>query len=82
VGKVVSITCPESVSVDLGIQHAMHMHLIVLCGLTGCTVSFPHYIINGTILGKKVKKAIQLQAWTGPKGFRRLKLPDFKTVGT
>jgi hypothetical protein len=27
-------------------------------------------------------KAIQLQALTGPKGSRRLRLPDFKTIGT
>jgi hypothetical protein len=27
-------------------------------------------------------KAIPLPAWTGPEGSRRLKLPDFKTVGT
>jgi hypothetical protein len=27
-------------------------------------------------------KAIPLQAWTGPEGSRRLKLPDFKTFGT
>jgi len=27
-------------------------------------------------------KAVPLQAWTGPEGSRRLKLPDFKTVGT
>jgi hypothetical protein len=26
--------------------------------------------------------AIPLQAWTGPWGSRRLRLPDFKTVGT
>jgi len=26
--------------------------------------------------------AIPLQAWTGPEGFRRLRLPDFKTIGT
>jgi len=25
---------------------------------------------------------IQLQAWTGPEGSRRLRFPDFKTVGT
>jgi hypothetical protein len=24
-------------------------------------------------------KSIPLQAWTGPEGFRRLRLPDFKT---
>jgi len=27
-------------------------------------------------------KAIPLQAWTAPEGSRRLKLPDFKTIGT
>ena len=26
--------------------------------------------------------AIPLQAWTGPEGFRRLRLLDFKTIGT
>jgi hypothetical protein len=31
----------------------------------------------------KVKsKAIPLQALTGPEGSRRLRLPDFKTIGT
>jgi len=28
---------------------------------------------------KKKDKAIPLQAWTGPKGSSRLRLPDFKT---
>ena len=27
-------------------------------------------------------KAIPLWAWTGPEGSRRLRLPDFKTIGT
>jgi len=27
-------------------------------------------------------KAIPLQDWTGPEGSGRLRLPDFKTVGT
>jgi hypothetical protein len=27
-------------------------------------------------------KTISLQAWTGPEGSRRLRLPDFKTIGT
>ena len=27
-------------------------------------------------------KTIPLQAWTGPKGSRRLRLPDFMTIGT
>jgi hypothetical protein len=31
--------------------------------------------------GKKVE-SIPLQAWTGPEGYRRLRLPDFKTIVT
>jgi hypothetical protein len=27
-------------------------------------------------------KAIPLKAWTGHEGSRRLRLPDFKTIGT
>jgi hypothetical protein len=27
-------------------------------------------------------KVIPLEAWTGPKGSRRLRIPDFKTIGT
>ena len=27
-------------------------------------------------------RAIPLQAWTGPEGSRRLRLPDFKTIDT
>jgi len=27
-------------------------------------------------------KAIPLQAWTGPEGSRKLRFPDFKTIGT
>jgi len=43
-------------------------------------------IIEKTILDMaqllRKLKAIPLQAWTGPKGSRRLRLPDFKTIGT
>jgi len=27
-------------------------------------------------------KAIPVKAWTGPEGFRRLKLPHFMAIGT
>jgi len=27
-------------------------------------------------------KATPLQFWTDPEGYRRLRLPDFKTIGT
>ena len=45
-----------------------------------------HWALNSDSKGlMKIQgkgKAIPLQAWTGPEGSRRLKLPDFKTVGT
>jgi len=36
-----------------------------------------------TVISVKGKgKAIPLQAWTGLEGSRRMRLPDFKTIGT
>ena len=37
------------------------------------------YVYEGK---SKAGKAIPLQAWTGPEGSRRLRLPDFKTTDT
>ena len=42
------------VFVALGTQDAMRMSQSVVCGLSGCTVFFPHYFIKGTILEKKI----------------------------
>jgi hypothetical protein len=42
------------VFVALVIQHAMRLRHIVICGLPGFANCFPHYLINGTIFGKKV----------------------------
>jgi hypothetical protein len=36
--------------------------------------------VKGKDKGKS--KAIPLQAWTGPDVSRKLRLPDFKTIGT
>jgi len=36
-----------------------------------------HYIK----ISKGKSKAIPLQAWRGPEGSRKLRLPDFKTIG-
>jgi hypothetical protein len=37
---------------------------------------------TSSVLWKGKGKAIPLQAWTGSEGYRRLRLPDFKTIGT
>jgi hypothetical protein len=42
-------------------------------------------MLESTLGPKHVKgkgKAIPLQAWTGPEVSRRLRLPDFKAIGT
>ena len=44
-------------------------------------VNFNEKFLMLKYLGCKAK-AIPLQAWTGPEGSRRLRLPDFKTIGT
>jgi len=38
--------------------------------------------IISSLINKGKGKALPLQAWTGPEGSRRLRLPDFKTIGT
>jgi hypothetical protein len=47
---------------------------IKIINLILCSDYLPHFITEG--------KAIPLQTWTGPEGSRRLRLPDFKTIGT
>jgi len=39
-------------------------------------------MIKYIVIGKGKGKEIPLQAWTGPEGSRKLRLPDFKTIGT
>jgi hypothetical protein len=38
--------------------------------------------INSCEKGKGKGKTIPLQAWTAPEGSRRLRIPDYKTIGT
>jgi hypothetical protein len=44
----------------------------------------PHLVLGllWQIIRVSKGKAISLQAWTGLEGSRRLRLPDFKTIGT
>jgi len=37
---------------------------------------------NSSICTHAKGKEISLQTWTGPEGFRRMRLPYFKTIGT
>ena len=39
-GKHLSITYSECVFVALGVQRAMHMRRIAICGQAGCTIFF------------------------------------------
>jgi len=41
------------VSVNLGIRHAESLRHITICGLSGSTIFFTHYLTNGTIFEEK-----------------------------
>jgi hypothetical protein len=55
---------------------------IVICGLPGSTNIL--HIISQTERffkeGKNKGKAVPLQVWSGPEGFRKLRFPDFVTT--
>jgi hypothetical protein len=55
----------------LGIHHKGLKKKMNFCRIIQCSAQH-----------KNCKKAIPLQAWTGPEGSRRLRLPDLKTIGT
>ena len=70
-------------------------HLSMLCGQPSVLFSevkmlkvlhyhtmYPLYVNIRIPFIKGKGKAIPLQAWAGPEGSRRLRLPDFKTIGT
>jgi hypothetical protein len=46
----------------------------------GYFILSPMYLYNSKGNGKG--KAIPLQSWTDPEGSRRVRFPDFKTIGT
>jgi hypothetical protein len=50
------------------------MSFYLLCAETSVT---SEYIAKNKKKGKGKGKVVPLQAWTGPEGSRRLRLPDF-----
>jgi len=75
----------QSYSFTFGVlQHCNSQSVLPLCCLM-ITVQYrqssPSSQQNWLIWHSKVK-ATPLQAWTGPTSSRRLRLPDFKTIGT
>jgi hypothetical protein len=53
--KSINIAYSGCVFVALGILHTKRMRHIFICGLFGSAAFFPpHYLINGTIFGKKL----------------------------
>jgi len=64
----------------MGLSGLLYVELLLTINL-----KIPNIInhkVKGKCKGKGKGKAIPLQAWTGPEGSWRLKLPDFKTIGT
>jgi len=56
---------------------AIHVPFVCLHGWKRDNSTFTFY---RSLKGKG--RAIPLQAWTSPEGSRRLRLPDFKIIGT
>jgi len=69
-GKVVQCNTDQlTVYCRLLFQHSVH-------------IRHKHQLACYHIKEKAKGKAIPFKTWTGPKGSRRLRLSDFKTIGT
>jgi hypothetical protein len=65
-------------SATLGIKRLKAYALDRMVSLIGFQIYSNKYSANKIVK----EKAIPVQAWTGPEGSRRLRLPDLKTIGT
>jgi hypothetical protein len=59
----------------------LHITVIIMKTLYKFMLKYNTFILFIIYLNVK-GKAIPLQAWTGPEGSRKLRLPDFMTIGT
>jgi hypothetical protein len=60
------------VSAALDVRHVMRMRHIVICGLSGCGIFFPRYLINSKVSEKRViehKMCFDFIYNVGPKDF-------------
>ena len=69
---ILCILAPHTITAD----NMKHRHVLFLCYCNQIRC------FRADSPKSKKAKAIPLQAWTGLKGSRRLRLPDFKTTGT
>jgi len=74
----------DNVSIIILLQSFYRYHVVsVSSRLKDKWYQFKQIPSDMLLIWDKAKgKAIPLQAWTGPQGSRRLRLPDFKTIGT
>ena len=63
-------------------QHVINKHYNLIRTAIIRAVNYTYNTLIRVIMQQGKGKAIPLQAWTGPEGSRRLRLPDFKTIGT
>ena len=66
----VSLSCERLMAKGVPRMERMHRAAVLI----SFNLPNPLWVIRG--------KTISLQAWTGPEGSRRFRLPDFKIIGT
>jgi len=82
-----------SAGVEVSSVYEIHVGCIILCHVLLCKGIFTTLFLSlkpgelncirlYCIYCNKKRKAISLQAWTGPEGSRKRRLPDFKSVST